>query len=489
MSEDGKYIFFPDKTDDENYGTNCFDLYYKEAAKPEVQAVLIDSDISCYTVNASSTLITYLKLQEDGGGILYQYKIGEGSRDKIASDVLRFATSSDGRKIVYLDLERSVYIKYADNEKEKIAGEGSFVEYVTEDFTTVYYIEDESLYKWVEGEDLVKIDSDVCDTVKIYETGEIYYATKGRIPLINYVIDDMKDNTSMELNEFRDYLAEEPLEQYSLCFYNGSEKTVISDTFNYGSYNCVCASETPVIFYRSFNQSFLEKVNLSELGEGESVYFIQEIVKAVAFPSSDVFIAVKGNSTKIQQEEATNFVLNNSGTTAYYIDNIPEGQDYGTLYRIDISNGVVGRPEVYDSEVYARNMSDTGFLSDSVFVYFKNVNELYINKNEVDQTVSRVIRFRDNGIAYYLTHFKDKVGLKKYDGEETIWITDNLDDFCFTFDGSRALYLRDYDNENYEGGELYEWSDGKTRKIDDDVAYIIENFSIKYKGYYYSLYL
>lgn len=58
MSEDGKYIFFPDKVGDNNY--NC-SLYYKEAAKPDAEAIKIDSDVTTYIVNTSATLVTYLK--------------------------------------------------------------------------------------------------------------------------------------------------------------------------------------------------------------------------------------------------------------------------------------------------------------------------------------------------------------------------------------------------------------------------------------------
>ncbi len=426
VSEDGKYIFFPDKTDDENYRTYYFDLYYKEAAKPEVQAVLIDSDIGCYTVNASSTLITYLKSQGGGGGILYQYKIGKGSTDRIASDVRIFATSGDGRKIVYLDSEGNIYVKQADNEKEMIAGGVSSVEYVTEDFTTVYYIEDESLYKWVEGEDLVKIDSGVCDTVKIYETGEIYYATS------------------------------DAQERYSLCFYNGSEKTVTADNLYYNAYDydIVCASETPIILYKTFNHNQ---------------------------HSYDLYIAVKGNSTIVQQEEATNLRINDAGTAAYYIDDIRDGKNYGTLYRIDISNGVVGRPKVYDSEVYSGNLDGARFVSDSVFVYFKDYNDyhgdLYINKNKVDDSV-RAGYFFD---SFYYTDFNHEEGfgtLKFYNGEEAVWVADNVNNYI-PFNGRVVYYTLDYD---YDQVELYEWSDGKTRKIDDDVAIIYCHRSLKFRG-------
>lgn len=75
MSEDGKYIFFPDKTDDAT-----FNLYYKEVAKPDSEAIKIDSNIQFYTVNTSATLVTYLKGDENN---LYQFTIGKDSKEKL----------------------------------------------------------------------------------------------------------------------------------------------------------------------------------------------------------------------------------------------------------------------------------------------------------------------------------------------------------------------------------------------------------------------
>lgn len=93
VSEDGKYIFFPDKIGDDD-GIN---LYYREIAKPESEAIKIDSDVRSYTVNTSATMVTYLKGDE---GNLYQYKLAEDSKDKIASEVKGFEVSDNGKKLV-----------------------------------------------------------------------------------------------------------------------------------------------------------------------------------------------------------------------------------------------------------------------------------------------------------------------------------------------------------------------------------------------------
>ena len=512
-SEDGKYIFFPDKMADDDDWVN---LYYRELGNPEAEAVKIHSDIQSYTVNTSATIVTYLKGEE---GNLYQYKLAEDSKDKVASEVEGFEVSDDGTKICYINSEGSLYLKYEGKDKEKIACEVTSLEYLTDDFKTVYYIKEGSLYKQVEGEDRVKIASDVYRVIKIYETGEIYYLTSeaGEISLMDYVTDDMKDadasiaepsypdypnspsrpywwdyDTDAEYDaayeayedayeaweaecdrmeteyyaareawyakqsrdELREDLEEEVLEQsnYSLCFYNGTEEVVITDAFvnDYYSPDYTYASEAPVISYEAYNQSSLEKVKLSEV---ESIYDIENMVEAALFSSSERYIAVKGTATVVEQEkEAINFRINSSGTVVYYIDDIPEAKYYGELYRISINNGVVGKAEVIDYDVY-----------------------LYML--DVYSDLDKIFYFTDwNGEKDYGT-------LKVYDGKEATKIADDVHNFSVTPDG-RVLYLYDY-SLNYYKGELHEWSNGETRKIDDDVVCVLPILYSKYRGYTY----
>jgi len=549
-SEDGKYIFFPDKIADDDDG---FNLYYRELGNPEAEAVKIDSDIQSYTVNTSATIVTYLKGEE---GNLYQYKLAEDSKDKVASEVEGFEVSDDGTKIGYINSEGSLYLKYAGKDKEKIASEVTSLEYLTDDFKTVYYIKEGSLYKQVEGEDRVKIASEVYRVIKIYETGEIYYLTSeaGEISLMDYVTDDMKttdasitepsypnypnspsppswwdydtdaeyaaayeayedayeaweaecDRMETEYyaareawyakqsrDELREYLEEEVLEQsnYSLCFYNGTEATVITDAFvgDYYDSDYTYASDAPVIIYEAYNQSSLEKVKLSEV---ESIYDIEEMVEAALFSSSERYIAVKTTATVVEQEkEARNFRINSSGTVVYYIDDIPDEKSYGELYRISITNGTVGKAEVYDSDVY------TGycyFAGDDKFIYYKDYKdrkgELYVNKVKIDYDVSvySTVVYSDSDKVIYFTDWNDEKDygtLKIYQGGESVKVADDVHNFSTMSDG-RILYLYDY-SLNYYKGELHVWENGETRKIDDDVVAVIPVYETKYRGYSY----
>lgn len=555
ISEDGKYIFFPDKVGDDSDG---FNLYYRELAKPYAEPVKVDSGIRYYTVNTSATLVTYLKGNE---GNLYQYWIGENSKDKIASDVSGFIASDDGKKIGYINSDKSIYLKYAGKEKEKIAGDIDTLEHITEDFTTAYYIKDGSLYKQVEGADKVKIASNVSDVIKIYDSGELYYlSTESReIPLTDYVTDDMKaadaaiaepsypnypdspdapsrpyewnydtdeeydaayeayeeaynayeeayeaweaekqrmeDEYEASYEAYREKLSRDSLrkdlEEYtytlsetSLHYYNGKEDIVLSDSCagKYSSYYAY-ASETPVIVYYTFTRQEAGKVKLSEI---DSYYDVYEVIGDKA--STEVSLAYKGNASLIPQSEiATGFSINSSGTVAYFLDNVSD-DGHGDLYRVSISNGVVGTPELYDSDVYNGMRF---FINDDEFGYFKNFSldstykatgDLYINKASVDYDVLAYNIDYYSGLVYYYTDWnseKEYGTLKVYNGKDSVKISDDVHSYTYTPDG-RVLYLYDYSTKYYKG-TLNIWSNGKTEKLDDDVQCIIPIFNPLYK--------
>ena len=200
------------------------------------------------------------------------------------------------------------------------------------------------------------------------------------------------------------------------------------------------------------------------------------MIDAARTSSSERYIAVKGNATVLEQEkEARSFNFNDSGTSVYYFDNISDG--YGDLYHISISGGKVSKPELYDTEVKSTSCS---FISDNEFRYFKDLNnqggDLYINKKYVDSDVyhSNLYRYSHLNPAVYFTDWDEDTQsgtLNIYDGKNSVTIADDVYDLSGTPDG-KLLYLYDYSLKNCTG-ELYQWSNGRSTKIDDDVVAII----------------
>lgn len=540
VSENGKYIFFPDKVSNNGLG-----IYYKELAKPEADAIKVDSDIEFYTVNTASTLVTYLKGDECD---LYQYSLSTDTKDKIGSEVEYFKVSDDGAKIFYSNSDGDLYLKDGKKDKEKIASEVYSVEYLSDDFQTVYYKKDDSLYKQTVGEDRIKIASEVYRVIQIYETGELYYLTyrNNDTPLMNYVNDDKKaeDAALIEPNypsfpeapdypywsdyetdaeydaayaayeaweeecerieneyyaemqaywakekrdELRESLKEETLDLsgYPLCFYNGIDTTVITDEL-VGEYyfDYTYADNEPVIAYEAYNPSAIKRVKLSEV---DSLYDLEESVESAMRTSTERYIAVKDVATPVEQEkEARDFEINSDGTVVYYIDDIPDDKNYGSLYRISIADGIVGKAEVYDTDVYTGNCY---FVTDDTFAYYKDYKsdsaELYVNKTRIDYDVNpyNTVMYNDADTILYFTDWnysKENGTLKLYQNGKAVKIADDVHAFYDLNDGC-ILYLYDY-SMNYYKGELHVWKNGENRKVDDDVVAIVPIHDADYRS-------
>ncbi len=416
VSEDGKYIFFPDK-----YSGGDFNLYYKEL-DADAEAEKIDSSVSRYSVSSSGKLVTYMKDRN-----LYQYEVGE-DKEKIASDIRYFRVSDDGGRIVYRDQDGNLYFKERGEDKIKIASEAS-IEHIDEEFKTIYYTKDDALFRQELKEDSEKekIATDVDWVLKIYDSGDFYYQKS-----------EKPESSEEEAEYYYD-------SSYSLCYYDGEETTVIAEAEDYNGW-CGYALDAPVIAYT--------------VKDGDD---------------AELFIAVKGNAAKVNVEDAKNIeiAINDAGTLAYFVDDVND-KDEGTLYRMEISDEP-GKPESFDEDVYADG--PCGFTNDDEFLYFKDYKdskgEMYINGKKVDDDVStRSVGLSEDRtkLYYYVDYNKGTGTLKVYDGE-AVKIADDVYDYAVLPNG-HVLYLYDYSTKSYTG-ELYDWDGGDAEKIDEDVVCLI----------------
>lgn len=515
ISDDGKYIFFPDKLSIDDVGLN---LYFRELADPDAEAVKIDSDVRGYAVNDAATLVTYVK-----GENLYQYNIADDTKEKIASNI-------------------------------------SSVEYITEDFSTVYYTKDDSLYKQVIGTDKEKIANDVYDVIKIYDSGEIYYWTfesKEIYPLDFFDDDCQAEDASFVEPNYPDYpdspsrpsrwdydTSEEYNAAYaayedayeawqdecdslkaeydadcevydaklsrdelraeldgttleassrSLCYYDGEKEIVVANDaytgFDNYSYSYDYAENAPAIVYTAYDLSNLKKARLSDIENYEDIEYIEYMIEEALYSSAVNCIAAKDTSTVIEQaNDAFVFRVNPSGTAVYYIDDVQEEQNYGGLYRIPITNGNVGKTELYDSDVF---VGYCRILNDDDLLYFKDCKgDMYISKDRIDYDVQIYVLspYSVNEKFVYFTDWDygskghDGYGtLKVYDGKKSEKIADDVHSAAITPDG-RVLYLCDFSSNHYTG-ELREWVNGETRKIDDDVISLLPFIDSNDRGF------
>lgn len=545
FSDDGKRIFYPDRIEDNSNGIT---LYCRDINKPEKEPIKIDSEVTKYAINGDGTKVVYEKGAE---GVLYIHDLTE--KKKIASGVLFFAVSEDFSKIGYQDDENNFYIWYADKEAVKVASNVSSMQYMSPDFSTIYYVKDRGLYKQVEGnEEAEKIASDVSRVISILNSGEVYYtkAESTEVTLMDYVEDDMASSdadvtkpespdypeapdypywrwdydsdeeyeaakaqyeidyeeyqticdqmreeyntayAAYEAKHDRDILRENLQDQktesteYTLYYYNGSEETVITDAL-VDEWEVTYVRTKPVMVISVYNQSDIQKVKLSEISSYDEV---SDLVDAALYSSSEKYVVVGSTMSILEQTDAKNIRLSSDGNIIYYLDDVSES-GVGDIYKATISDGQVGKPEMYDSDV---SNSDVTITEDDSLVYYKNVDneaykgDLFINGQEIDYDVALWnITFWDDAVLYYTDWNAEKSygTLKMYKDGTNTKIADDVSDVEIT-NNDDIVYLYDY-SVKYYTGTLYLYNSGKPKKIDDDVVAIIAISDSAIRGGYY----
>ena len=517
LSSDGKTLFFPDKVD----SGGGVSLYYRTLSGKGKDAVKIDSDVTRYAVNEAATTVTYLK----SGGTLYQYDMKKGEKEKISSDISQFWVSDDGKTVIYLNSENTAYYKVSGKDKEKIDSDISNVHHVSDDCGMMVYTKDDILYLKKSGKDKEKVASEVYSVRAAYGSGEIYYtkADDTEHSLADYVTDDKKgadeamqepdypsrynyDDTNaynnavaeyntlyaayqekLERDWMRQQLEDYPMSQtnYTLFYYDGSDSSVLTDS--YISYNDTLSSDKALMVYRSYSREEFEPLKLSDY---TSVYDLNTAVSNALNSSSQVNLAVGGNTFPLATETGTRFTISGDGKKVYYIDDIPDGKSYGDLYLISISNGTPQKAELYDTDVYDGHMLFSGANS---LIYFKDVKvyqgELYLDKTHVDDDVfiyQPMYRKDTSELIYYAdwNDSKQHGTLKVFQKNKAVSIADDVYTGLITPSGE-ILYLTDYSMTRYKG-DLYLYKNGKAERIDEEVVCLLSIYPTKYKsqGYY-----
>ncbi|NLK39123.1 MAG: zinc ribbon domain-containing protein [Clostridiales bacterium] len=520
LSNDGKRIFYIDRLN--TSGSSGATLYYRNVKNPDQEPVRIDSEVYYYSVSKSGKLITYIKGEEMS---LYQHNLKD--KEKIASEIENFEVSDDGKRLYYYNSEGDLYYKQNGKDKEKIDSNISTVFYISDNFNTLYYEKEESLYKKTLGKDKEKIDSDVFSIINIYETGEVYYLklNSAQTSLLDYITDDMEETdaamTEPELPQYpsvwdyetneefqaaiaqyqtkydayqqasaayyekqsrdqlREYLAEEAAgtATYSLCYYNGKEKKVLTDDVFFKdkyTYDYVAAELSPVVIYSVCDQDSITKLKLSEI---ENRYDVKDMVMESLSSSSEKQVAVKDNISVIDQTAAIGFIIDKNGKTVYFFEDVSDETDHGDLYRMSISGGKAQKPELYDSDVYIyiTTHTDNGKL-----VYFKDVanskGDVYIDKKRIDYDVNlyRYTYLEDSDTLVYITDWnieKSYGTLKTSRKGKVVKVADDVHSYDIK-SGGEILYLKDYSNI-YNMGDFFLYRKGKSTKLDDDVVAII----------------
>ena len=511
VTEDGDIIFFPDKMD----SSSKFSLYYRYTNKPKKDPVKIASDITSYQISADGSAVVYEKYDDSA---IYHYNVKKEESNKISADVEDYYVSEDA-DIVYFIVDKEdtsdLYYYKAGKDKEKIDSDIADIEFVNEDFDELYYTKenddedynDTSLYLYKKGKDKEKILSNVYSIINVYEDGEIYYtkAENEEFKYSDFITDDMKEadaamkpvdypfswdydteeefEAAMEkYNEYQDKLGRDSIRAMlenqtftktvkTLFFYDGKEGEKIAD--DYGSY-ITCSDEATVLVYRTSVAS--EKIKLSEL---DNLYDIESSISA----KGEVYVANDGKTMKLEQNDAKAIRLNKDADVLYYIDDLDDDEDYGTLYTVKIKSSKLGKKSAYDKDVYTSYLS---VYEDENISYYKDADDngdsatLYFNKKKVDSDVALGGAFyiKETKRLYYafdMDEDDESATLKVFEKGKAKKISDDVGNIGFTSQGD-LLYL--YDCSSSGKGDLYIYEGGKPKKLDTDVSSIISTYGM-----------
>lgn len=535
FSADGKRVFYCDRGDT---GSE-FTLYFRDLSKPKIEPMKLDSGVQwSFAINSAGSEVFYRKAD----GSLYRHNLVDKEKIA-SDTYDDFAVADDCTKVLYAANYSydygtyDIYLWHADGEKTKLASDVSSLISVKPDFSTIYYLREGSIYRQVEGaEDREKLASDVYSVICGNSDGQIYFTREDKSDhtLAEFVIDDMAgtdaiiespeyptypdypeypswweydddetysaavdqwnldyeayqtecerlDNAYYEAVEMydakqdREYLRESlanetvTLSNYTLCYFDGTAETELCD--GYGSWWSASDEQPVVTFYREDTED-TARFYLSEITSSGDVW------NAVMYPESsrEYMIAVGASVSTI--EEGNSFTVADDGSCVYYFTSI-EGSDSYDLWRMPITDGVLGGAEKRDSDVA---VSGSGFVGDA-FVYYKNMGDndsgyygdLYIDGVLADYDVRMwSVALGKDGAYYYYTDYNSERGmgtLKRYSNGEKVKIADDVRQYTVNEKGD-VLYLYDFSQNSYVG-TLYRFSGGEWAKIDDDVSAII----------------
>ncbi len=539
LSKNGKLVFFPDKIDESEKGFNLYYKKLNSPDEDAVKidsgvtqyVVSDDASVVTYKKDEENKLyqyqikkdtkdkiddeVSYFYASDDGKTVVYineensiYVKKSGKDREKLVSEASGIRYISDDFTTIYYVRQDALYKHVIGAEKQKLLPDVDNIIAIY-DSGEIYYTTKKDMQLTLADcvtDDLAETDAAMTlperptypdypsrpwrsdyDTTEEYEAAyeeyeaayDAYLEETKRLNL-EYQEAYAKYNEKLDRDSLRESLRSETIEysQYTLNYYDGKKSTVLSDnydiyTYYYTEYYYRRSYENAVITYLTYGEKDFENVKFSEI---TSVYTLKDMVTAARTANKEAFVAVKGNATAIEMETPNYaFTTNTDGTLIYYFDEVDEETSCGTLYRISIENGTVGKPVVYDTEVFTGSCR---FTNDTNLIYFKNLKDgngdLYIDKKAIDYDVRSYGIYTDEKRTVYMTDWSEENScgtLKVYEGEKTVKAADDVYSFTVTESG-RILYLYDY-SAKYHNGELREWAKGKSTKIDDDVFMII----------------
>lgn len=187
------------------------------------------------------------------------------------------------------------------------------------------------------------------------------------------------------------------------------------------------------------------------------------------------YVAIGEQTSMLEQKNATQIQFSSDGKELFYVEDLADDEESGDLYKANISEKGVQKPEFVDEDVYPYLLRQV----DNHLIYFKNYDsnnnrgDLWVDGKKVDSDVCGYkLYFNEGAIFYYSDWNEDKRNgtLKLYKKDKTTKIADDV--YSCMLKEDSILYLHDFSWNSYTGS-LFRYENGNSEKISDDVNCII----------------
>lgn len=525
VSENGKYIFYPQDYDDVDYGSE-YSLYRRKLNDENDEELKIDSNVIQYSVLNDNKII-YIKDSVDRK--LYISDLDD--KEKIASDVQWFTMSADKKKVFWYirneDDEVSLYMQSVDGkgEKSKILSGVDYLCDYTDDFKIIVYSKDDSIYLMKNYEDKEKIDSDCIDVYcSLSSNGKgLYYTVEGdqKIGIEDFIEDKyVETDQQMQAPNITDYQTttvkdsfwgpitstvtddegyQRALEKYNekqtrdyirgelgteengstLYYYDieSGERTQIQDGLLEGAYEMLLMADG-VFVYDWINFEKTEKISMDKLMEcyndGEET--LDQQLYDFIVSGKEVYLCKGTQQTRLPVDmeeygvDITACAENPAENKIYMVINDMEGKNSVLLdfaYTAEEIEQHVMKDDVENIQINYICANGIYYICD----YEGLGGTLYFNDEKVTDDVYNVIPAYGNKVMIEKDMEDSERTICLTEGAESEKIASEVVDWECNEEGKIA-FLTDYNFTKYRG-DLKLYNAGKVEMIDSDVSAII----------------
>lgn len=412
-----------------------------------------------YTLTADNNRLIYLSY----GDLWYRdIESKDNKPHKIAPDVAAYNVNSDGSKIVYIKENGDIFTGTTDGKTEKVSENCSDSDelFINDSGDRIAYFTNDSkfiLADILQGNEIINEPIGGSSTVRCSDNlsaiiiGRHYYVNGEPANNIYIYSDNGKIKNVIENAEIVRAYPEKNSMYYTkdgtLYYYEKGESTKIQDNYSYEYYSFdLCATDVPVM---------------------------------VAYSEKGFLIAKQGKTEEITLNASSSIVrkVSDDGNTLIFTASTDGGSK---IYRLDLSDGSDKTPVAIDDDMGETRIKLT---SDKKVVYSKTeygspMRNIYVDGKLIAENAdSDNITYLD-GSFYYIknTYGTDEeepasVLTINQDGRETA-IKDDVSRYC-VLDNDNIMMICGMDREDdFPGGTLYLYKDGKIVKIDEEVTSI-----------------